>query len=138
MKWKLILLLSLSGVFTGVITLYVLPARFESVLTTPVFLLCAYFIARRAEVAYFLHGLLLGAVYSALVTAIHVAKADIYFANHHKEALQFAKMGQESGATVPQAMMLMGIFSAVVSAIVMGLFAIAGSKILKAIRNERM
>jgi hypothetical protein len=137
MNWKLIALLSLTGVLTGILTLYMLPARYEAVLSTPVFLLCAYLLARYAEVAYFIHGVLVGFFHTVCHAAIHIGWSAVYFEHHTKEAAQFVRMSEESGATVVQAMMLMGMFSAVVAALVMGLFSIAASKFVKAIRNDK-
>lgn len=137
MKWKLIFLLALSGVVMGFITLYFIPAKYEAVIGTPIFLMCAYFIARYAEVAYFLHGLVLGILNSAIVTVMHASMAGVYMAHHPKDAVQFAKMSAESGASVVQVMLLMGLFFAIISGITMGLFAIAGSKILRSLEGGR-
>lgn len=60
MNWKLIGLLSLTGVLMGVVTVYYIPTKYESVLGTPVYLLCAYVLARYAEGRYFAHGFLIG------------------------------------------------------------------------------
>ncbi len=137
MKWKLILLLSLSGILMGVVTLYVIPARFEAVLGTPVFLLCGWFIGRHAEARWFLHGFVLGVLNSVIVTAIRASLPQVYLAHHPEDAVKFARMSAESGATVVQAMLMMGLFTAIVSGVVMGLFAILGSGMVRAIKGEK-
>ena len=137
MNWKLVLVLALSGVLTGALTLFYIPARFEAIITTPLFIAMAYLIGRYAQVAYFLHGALLGVVHTFIVTAIHIFWVGVYFEHHTKEAAQFAKMSAESGATVVQAMMLMGLFSSVIAGLVLGLFAIAEGRMLQSLSGGK-
>jgi len=136
MKWKLLALLSLVGVAMGFITLYFIPARYEAIVGTPLFIFCAWFIGRYAEKRHLLHGFVQGVLNSAIVTYIHVAMSDIYFARHPADAAQYAKMSAESGATMHEAMMLMGVFVALVSGLVLGLFSLIGRKAVKTIQGE--
>ncbi len=136
MNWKLILLLSLTGIGIGFITVYFLPARYESFVSAPVFLLCTYLIVKYAKTWFFLHGLILGFLNTLLATIVRIVLSDTYLSNHPQDALQYAKMSEESGATVNQAMLLIGLFIAVISGITMALLALAGGKMLKTY-NER-
>jgi len=78
MNWKLILQLSLFGLAMAFATVYVIPSSVEPFLWLPIFVLCAWLIAKRAPGKVFLHGLLLGIMNSIWITAAHV----LLFAGH--------------------------------------------------------
>ena len=121
----------------GLLTLYFIPGRYEAVVGTPAFILCAWFIGRYATTRHFLHGFLLGIANSAIVTAIHVSFVGIYLAHHPADAVQFEKMQRESGATPQQAIMLLGIVVALISGVVQGLFSLIGRKTVRTLGGER-
>lgn len=125
------------GVAMGILTLYFIPGRYEAVVGTPAFILCAWFIGRYAVSRHFLHGFLLGIVNSAIVTAIHVYFAGTYLTHHPSDAVQFEKMQRESGATPQQAIMLLGIVVALISGVVQGLFSLIGRKTVRTLGGER-
>lgn len=125
------------GIAMGIFTLYFIPGRYEAVIGTPSFILCAWFIGRYAPARHFLHGFLLGMVNSAIVTGIHVYFVGIYLAHHPTDAVQFAKMQRESGATPQQAMMLLGAVVALISGVVQGLFSLIGRKTVRTLGGER-
>ncbi|MFM7022909.1 MAG: hypothetical protein ACKOXB_08015 [Flavobacteriales bacterium] len=58
MNWKLVLLLSLFGLFMGLSTVYFIPSNVEPFFWLAIFLFCAFIITRKAEGKYFLHGLM--------------------------------------------------------------------------------
>jgi uncharacterized membrane protein YiaA len=137
MKWMLILVLSLSGAIMGLFTLYFIPARYEAVVGTPLFLTCGWFIGRYATRKWFLHGFLLGVLNTVIVTAIRASFAQVYLAHHAADAEKFARMSTESGATVVQVMLMLGLFNALIAGLVMGFFAIIGVGFVKAIQGEK-
>lgn len=136
MNWKLIGLLSLTGVLMGVVTVYYIPTKYESLLGTPVYLLCAYVLARYAEGRFFAHGFLIGVINTAIVTLFHILMQGVYLAHHAPDAAKFAKIHAESGATVTQVMLMLGFFAALLSGLVCGLLTSAGDKILKGLANR--
>lgn len=138
MKWKLILLLTLAGLLMGTATIYFVPAKFEALLGTPVFIICAWFIGRYAGDKYFKHGFISGMLNAIIVTVMKVSLSGVYFSNHPAEAALFGKMSKESGATMQQAMLLMGIFSSVFSGLIMGLFGLIGNKAVRVLQGEKM
>lgn len=136
MNWKLIGLLSLTGVLMGAVTVYYIPTRYESVLGTPVYMFCAYILARYAGSRYFMHGFLMGVINTAIVTLIHIIMQEAYLAHHAPDAAKFAKIHADSGATVTQVMLMLGFFAALLSGVVCGLLTSAGDKILKGLANR--
>lgn len=137
MNWKIIFLLSLLGLGIGITTIFYVPAKYESLLWTPAFVLSAYFIARHTKGKFFLHGFVLGIANTLWATAAHTIMIDSYMAHHTADAAQYAKMSAESGATPAQAMLLMGAFIALLSGIVLGLFSLAAGKIMIAVYQNK-
>src|SRR5262249_40870496 len=124
-NWKLILQLSLFGLAMAFATVYVIPSSVEPFLWLPIFVLCAWLIAKRAPGKVFLHGLLLGIMNSIWITAAHVLLFDAYMAHHAREA---AMMQSVQMPAAPRVMMLIiGPCVGVVSGIVIGLFAMVAA-----------
>jgi hypothetical protein len=129
MNWKLILQLSLFGLAMGIATVFVISSNAEPFFWLVVFIVSAYMIATRAPGRYFLHGLFVGIANSIWVTLSHVTLVNAYFAHHPKEVAMMASMPL---ATHPRVMMaLTGPVIGVISGIVLGLFAIVASKMVK-------
>jgi hypothetical protein len=121
MNWKLILQLSLFGLVMAFATAFVVPSNVEPLLWLPIFVVCAWLIARFAPRLYFLHGLLLGVVNSVWITVVHVAFFDPYLAHHAREA---AMMRSTSTPIPPRLLMArVGPVIGVVSGVVIGLLA---------------
>src|SRR5438132_7993485 len=70
----------------GVATVFLIPSNIEPVFWLPIFLICAYFIARACARGKFVHGLMLGLVNSVWVTASHIVLFNQYLATHAAEA----------------------------------------------------
>ena len=88
----------------------------------------AYLIAKRAPGQYFLHGLCVSLLNSVWITAAHVLLFDAYIARHAKEAAMTKGM-----PLAPRLMMLiMGPAIGLGSGLVLGLFSLVASKIVKA------
>lgn len=138
MRWKIILLLSLSGLITGFLTVFYVPVRFEAAIGMPLYMLCGWLIARYVEKRHFLHGFITGIISSAIITAVRATYATTFFAANPKEAELFAKMSRESGATMVQSMELMSPFAALFAGLILGLFALAGNMIVRLMGGERL
>jgi hypothetical protein len=128
MNWKLIFQLSLFGLAMGIATVFVIPSSIEPVFWLAIFVICAYVIARRCSSRYFLHGLLVSLVNSVWITAAHIGFFDQYITNHRQEAAMMTAMPLPDS---PRTMMaLMGPVVGLASGVVLGLFAVAASKIM--------
>ncbi|HEY4788689.1 MAG TPA: hypothetical protein VIH57_21710, partial [Bacteroidales bacterium] len=104
----------------------------EPVFWLAIFIVCAYFIARKCSSQYFLHGFLVCLVNSVWVTAAHVWFFSTYMANHTKEAIMMTKMPLP---THPRVMMLItGPVIGIISGIVLGFLAYTAALIVR--RNE--
>ncbi len=129
MNWKLILKLSLFGLAMGVATVYVIPSNIEFFFWLPIFIISAYFIAKRCADSFFANGFMVGVVNSIWISAAHVILFDAYIARHAMEAAQY----HDPRIPVPPkvAMFVIGIFIGITSGLVIGLFAFIASKIIK-------
>lgn len=130
MNWKLILLLSLTGILSGLANVYLVPAKYSALIEMPVSLFCAYILARAQDRRYFLHGLAVGTISAVLATATRLVLLQQYLGHQPADALQYTKMAQEAHGTVAQAIIMMGVFFTIVSGIVVGLFSLAAGKII--------
>lgn len=130
MNWKLILLLSLTGIFAGLANVYMVPAKYSALIEMPISLFCAYILARAQDRRHFLHGLAVGVISAMLATATRLALMQQYLAHQPTDAQQYTKMAQEAHGSVAQAIIMMGVFFTIVSGIVVGLFSLAAGKII--------
>ena len=129
MNWKLIFSLSLFGLAMAIATVFVIPSNIEPVFWLVIFIICAYFIAKKSSGKYFGHGFVLSLANCVWITAAHVLFFSTYIANHPQEAAMSAKMPM---ADHPRMMMLvMGPIIGIVSGLIQGLFAFIASKIVK-------
>jgi len=132
MNWKLILQLSLFGLVMGVATVFFISSSVEPFCWLAVFLISAYAIARGAPGRPFLHGVYVGLANSVWVTGAHILLADQYLARHAREA---AMMNSMPMPTHPRLMMaLMGPVIGLVSGIVLGIFAVVATRLVRPAR----
>src|SRR5437762_1707965 len=101
MNWKLIIMLSLFGLAMAIGTVYWIPGNIEWMFWLPIFLICAYLIAKNTSGKYFMHGFYVGLANCVWVTSAHIIFYETYIANHPDEAAMTAKM-PEFLATHPQ------------------------------------
>jgi uncharacterized membrane protein len=128
MNWTLIFRLSLFGLAMGISTVFLISSTMEPLFWLVIFVICAYIIARRCAVKFFLHGLLVSVVNSVWITASHLLLFDQYVARHQQEAAMMASAPFGS----PRLMMaLTGPVIGVVSGLVLGLFAVVASRVVK-------
>jgi len=126
MNWRLLALLSLFAAAMGIGTVFVIPSKIEPLFWLPIFVVCAYVIAKRAPGRPFLHGFVLALFNCVWITTTHVVFAATYLARHPDEAAMNAK-----APLPPQVMMLLvGPVIGVVSGVVQGLFALVASKLV--------
>jgi hypothetical protein len=127
MNWKLILRLSMFGLAMGILTVFVIPSTIEPLFWLAIFVVCAYTIAKHAPGRPFLHGLLTSIMNSVWITSAHVLLFDAYVARHPQEVTMM-----ESMPVAPRiAMLITGPVIGVISGCVLGLFAIAASRVVR-------
>jgi hypothetical protein len=129
MNWKLILQLSLFGLVMGVATVFFISSSVEPFCWLVVFLISAYAIAHAAPGRPFLHGVCVGLANSVWVTGAHMLLLDRYLAGHAREA---AMMNTMPMPTHPRLMMaLMGPVIGLGSGIVLGIFAVVATRLVR-------
>jgi hypothetical protein len=129
MNWKLIVQLSMFGLAMGLGTVFVIPSTVEPFLWLAIFLICSYVIGATGTAHPFLHGLAIGVVNSVWVTGSHLLLFNQYVANHSRELEMMRTMPMSDRPRVLMA--LMGPVIGVISGIILGLFALAASKLMK-------
>ena len=127
MNWKLVAALSGFGLVMGLATVFIIPSNLEPAFWLPIFLVCAYLIAKRAPGRYFLHGLCVSLLNAVWITASHLALFDRYLASHAPEAEMMKSMPLPG----PLAMALTGPVIGLVSGVVLGFFAFVAGKVVK-------
>lgn len=129
MNKKLIFQLSLFGLAMAFATVFFIPTNIEPLCWLVIFIVCAYLIAKNCTEKYFLNGLCISLVNGVWITSVHILLFDTYIANHPQEAEMMTKMPMPDS---PRLMMLMmGSVIGLVSGIVLGLFTVIASKIVK-------
>ncbi len=129
MNWKLIIQLSLFGLAMGLGTVFFIPSTIEPLFWLGIFGICAYIIATQVTARYFLHGFMVSVVNSFWITASHILLFDRYISNHPREAAMMTSMPLPDS---PRLMMAcMGPVIGVISGIVLGLFALVASRLVK-------
>jgi hypothetical protein len=127
MNWKLILQLSLFGLFMGVATVFFIPSTIEPVCWLAIFAISAWGIVKRAPRRPFGHGVLVGLANSVWVTGAHVLLFGSYVARHPRE---MAMMANGPLPTHPRIMMLgTGPLIGLVSGMLIGLIALVAWRV---------
>ena len=121
-NWQVILKLSLLGLGMAFATISLIPSAIEPLFWLLIFIVCAFFIAKKCELNFFLHGFLLSMVNSVWITTEHVLFYSTYIA-HHPEMSNMPVHGH------PRLMMLlMGPVFGAFFGLAMGLFAYIASR----------
>lgn len=129
MNWRLVVQLSLFGLAMAIATVFVIPSNIEPFFWLVIFVISAWVIAKRSPGKYFLHGLSVSLVSSLWITATHVLLFDSYIARHEEEARMMATM--QLPVTPRMLMALSGPIIGVVTGIILGLFAVIASKLVR-------
>ena len=127
MNYKLIVALSMFGLAMGIATVFVVPSNVEPLFWLVIFVICAVIIARAQVPRPFLHGLGVSIVNSVWITAAHIIFYDTYIASHAQETQMLA------GSSLPGRVMMLitGPIIGVLSGLLLGLFALIASKLIK-------
>jgi len=129
MNKKLIFQLSLFGLAMAFATVYFIPSNIEPMCWIAIFFACAYIIAKNCTEKYFINGLCVSLVNAIWITGVHILLFDKYISTHPEEALMMTKMPLPDSPRIM--MLMMGPVIGVVSGLILGLFALIASKILK-------
>ncbi len=127
MNWKLILQLSLFGLGMAVATVFVIPSSIEPLCWLAIFIICAYFIAKKCYSKYFLNGFFVSLFNAVWITTAHIILFNSYIANHEQEAAMISKMPLHSPKLT---MLITGPIIGIISGLILGLFAFVASKII--------
>ncbi|HEY3250579.1 MAG TPA: hypothetical protein VGK25_05620 [Ignavibacteria bacterium] len=129
MNWKLIFQLSLFGLAMALATVFVIPSNIEPIVWFVIFVICAYFIAKKATGKYFLHGFMVSIFNSVWITVIHILFYSKYVAMHPDFLMTLSDMPLQGH---PRLMMLLiGPVIGIIFGIILGLFSWIASKIFK-------
>jgi hypothetical protein len=129
MNWRLIFRLSFFGLAMAFATLSWIPAKIEPAFWLVIFVLCAWLIAKNAPGKFFLHGFLVSIVNSVWITAAHVAFFGTYIVNHPEMKEMSTKMPLSDHPR--RMMLLMGPVFGVLFGLILGVFALVASKMVK-------
>jgi len=129
MNWKLILLLSIFGLFMAIATVFFIPTKIEPAFWLVIFIVCAILIAKYGNGRFFLHGFLVSMANCVWITGFHILFIHQYMSVHPEMAQMNASMPL---AGHPRLMMLItGPVFGVVSGLILGLFSYIASNIIK-------
>ncbi len=128
MNWKLVLQLSMFGLFMAIGTVWFIPWGVEPFCWLAIFIICAIILARKLENRHFVHALMVGVFNSVWMTSFHIIFFDTYIAAHPDEAVQMQSM-PFGGTTLT--MLLFGPVIGVVSGAVLGLFTLVARRLTK-------
>lgn len=129
MNWKLIFQLSLFGLVMAFATVFFIPSTFEWICWLIIFSISAYLIAKKCGGKYFLNGFCVSLGNCFWITLIHVLFYSKYMALNPNMMAMNADMPMP---THPRLMMLiMGPIIGIASGLVLGLFAVVASKLVK-------
>ena len=129
MNWKLISYLSSFGFIMAFATLSWVPIKYEPWFWLIIFIMCAYLIALKCPGLYFWNGLMVSLFNSIWITAAHLAFYGTYIIHHPEMQKMSAGMPL---AEHPRLMMLLtGPVIGAASGVILGLFALIASRIVK-------
>lgn len=131
MNLKLILQLSAFGLIMAFGTVSLIPQQIEPFFWLAIFVFCAIVIARAAPGKPFLHGFLVSIANCVWIIAVHTIFYNTYIANHPDIALMNndAPVAMANHPRLVQA--IFGATIGIVSGVVLGLFSLIASKIVK-------
>lgn len=131
MNWKIILQLSMFGLIMAFGTISLISEKIESAFWLVIFIFCAWVIARVCPGKYFLHGFLVSMVNSVWITIVHIAFRQTYIAHHPDMASMGTSMPLPLSIHPRLTMALMGPVFGAMFGIILGLFSLVASKIVK-------
>lgn len=129
MNWKLIFTLSLFGLAMAFITVFWVPVKSEWMFWLPIFIICAFLIARYTSENAFLHGFMVSLFNCFWILVIHLLLYHTYKTIHPEMADMNANMPLHGHPRI--LMVIFGILIGVLSGLVLGLFAYLASLIMR-------
>lgn len=127
MNRKLILGLSMFGLFMSIATVYFIPSKIEPICWGAIMAMCALAIAKQAPGKYFLHGFYVCLLNCVYITTMHIILFDTYVANHAEEMAMMKGMPM---ADSPKLLMaLTGPVIGIVTGIILGLLSMGAAKL---------
>ncbi|OCX50853.1 hypothetical protein BEL04_19185 [Mucilaginibacter sp. PPCGB 2223] len=122
MNWKLIVQLSLFGLIMAFGTISLIPDKIEPFFWLVIFAFCAFVIARACTGKYFMHGFWVSIFNCVWITTVHFIFFTTYAQNHPDMVIHWHPR---------LAMVLMGPVVGIVCGLILGLFALIASKLVK-------
>jgi len=128
MNWKIIFRLSLLGLLMAFATVFFLPEKISGVAWLPIFIFCAYVIARTCRSKYFLNGFMVSIFNCFWITTVHT----ILYKQHETLNPDMVQSMPHLFVNHPRLdMVVMGAAIGVISGLILGLFSFIASKIVK-------
>lgn len=137
MKTRYIFLLSLCGLVLGFMRVFFLPARFEALVSLPMFFGWAWVFARNMQRRYFLYGMstaILALFWSFLVQLL---LADYLMIYNTADATQYRRLLARLGGSVHEVIAAFALIDMLFSALVAGGLAHAVGRIVRRLGGER-
>jgi len=131
MNWKIIFQLSAFGLIMALATVSLIPQNIEPIFWLVIFVFCAWVIAKVCPGKYFLHGFLVSLVNCIWIVAAHIIFYKSYMADHPDMASMNKSMPAALAVHPRVAMAVVGPIFGIVSGVILGVFAIIASSIVK-------
>lgn len=131
MNWKIIFQLSIFGLIMSFATVSLIPEKVEPAFWVVIFAFCAYVIAKVCSGNYFWHGFLVSMVNCIWITAVHIWFRETYETHHPNMASMAADMPKYLAVHPRIAMAVMGPLFGAAFGIVLGVFSLIASRIVK-------
>lgn len=131
MNWKIIFQLSIFGLIMAFGTITLIPEKIEPAFWIAIFIFCAYVIGKVCPRNYFWHGFLVSMINCIWITAVHIAFRETYEAHHPSMASMVVNMPKYLQVHPRIAMAIMGPVFGAAFGIVLGVFSLIASRIVK-------
>jgi hypothetical protein len=126
----LIFRLSLFGLVMAIATVFWIPGNIEIFFWIPIFIYCAYVVAKKAPGKYFLHGFLVSLLNCVWVTSAHVIFYSTYV-SHHTEEISMMRTMSLYPDHPRRMMLLVGPVFGIIFGLILGLFSFIAGKVVK-------
>ena len=131
MNWKIIFQLSIFGLIMAFGTVSLIPEKTEFVFWIVIFVFCAWVIAKVCDTKYFAHGFFVGLYNCVWITAVHLIYFQKYMINHPSMDNTVGDMPAALLRHPRVSTAILGLGFGVIAAVVLGLFSLVASKIVK-------
>lgn len=137
MKIRYIFLLSLCGLVLGVMRVFFLPARFDALVSLPMFFWWAWVYARNMQRRYFLHGMFTAILASFWSLVVQLLLARYLMTYNTADATQYRRLLARLGGSVQEVITAFALLNMLFSALVAGGLAHAVGRIVQRLGGER-